>query len=79
MKEYNKYELRFLQVLVPEKKYNQIVLFNYHQMIERAFWEGSHDHEELIGILQKGTISDLERWDFDTTMNKFVKVLLNDD
>lgn len=41
MKEYNQYELRFLQVLVSRKRYQQIIGQLYYQLIDKYLWHGT--------------------------------------
>lgn len=40
MKEYNEYELRFLQVLVPKEEYFDILVYHHYLYIDHVLWQG---------------------------------------
>jgi hypothetical protein len=40
LKEYNQWELRFLQVLVPKKKYMEIMVYNASLMMDKSLFRG---------------------------------------
>lgn len=42
MKEYNPYELRFLQVLITKAEHFELLCYNFALLSERIFWTGTY-------------------------------------
>lgn len=51
LKEYNAYELRFLQILIPKNLYADLLRYNYNLLIERFLWKGDSVKEWQKTIL----------------------------
>ena len=74
MKEYNQWELRFLQVLVPKKRYFEILKYNYDLMIDGFLWRG-----DVLMCLPNDKVEFVDaKTDYLDTITSMIKALKKD-
>lgn len=82
LKEYNQWELRFLQVLVLKERYAKIMKYNYDLLIDRMLFRGSkpfiiQPSDKIEFVCNNLEISEAGT-DYLVTINSMIKALKKD-